>query len=202
LVSWNSRVSYIWHCSCTNVSAHLFRQLDHLKTTAIKQVLIGDIRQRFEIKNLSAADFAERLQGHVDENKKGLLSNSKSEFFGHVSKNNFKLRANKIFKSKDFGIYGEFYETNDGLTVDIEYTRSLLEKLIPIGVIMLMIYLAIRITSDNGFNIGFILFIMIFLVGFMVSSHISKANEFEKVSKTLRTIFNDKEVRETNALTK
>ena len=124
--------------------------------------LFGDIKERLVIKGLRATEFAERLQGHVNENKSGFLSSSKSEFFGIVTKNNFKLRTNKIFKSEDFGIYGEFHDTNDGLTVDIEYSRGLLEKLIPIGVIVLITYLAVRVTSDNGFNIGFILFIIIF----------------------------------------
>ena len=162
----------------------------------VKNLLFGDIKERLEIKNIRSTDFAERLQGHVDENKKGLLSDSKSEFFGTVNKNSFKLRTNKIFKTEDYEIYGEFHEENGNVKVDIEYTRSLVAILIPTGLVILIIYLAITKISDDNLNLGFILFLTIFIIAFLVANHLIMTSEIERLSKNLKTIFQDKEVME------
>jgi hypothetical protein len=170
--------------------------MENRKMTTVKDLLLRGIKERLEIKNLRATDFAERLRGHVDENKKGLLSDSKSDFFGTVSKNSFKLRRNNIFKTEDFRIYGEFREENGNLTIDIEYSRSLVPTLISTGLLILIIYLGITTISSDNLNLGFILFLTIFLIAFLVANHLSMSSEIERLSKTIKTIFQDSEIRE------
>ncbi len=164
--------------------------------TSVINLLFGDLKERLEIKNLGQAEFAARLKAHVDENKKGLLSNSKCEFFGTVTKNSFKLQINKNFKTDDFRIFGTFYEEDDNIRVDIECSRSLVATLMPIGIAVLIIYMTINTIIGDNLNLGFILFLFIILVAFLLVNHFSMTNEIELVTKTLKTIFRDKEIME------
>ena len=160
----------------------------------LKNLFNPELKEQFEIKDIRASEFAERLQPHVDENPKDFLSRSKSEFYGKVGKDSFKLSVNKLVKLEDATYYGKFYGLQGKLILDVRFSPPANQKAAPFIIITLGFVFAVGLFINEAITWYSPL---IFLAGFGIAAlsvHLARSNEIEELIKLFRRIFDDKEI--------
>lgn len=161
----------------------------------LKTLFNPELKEQFEIKDIRAVEFTQRLQSHVDENPKDFLSRSKSEFYGKVGKDSFKLSVNKLAKPEDTSFYGKYFSLQGKLILEVRFSPSANQKKTPIIIIALTFISAAALFTSETINWGYCLLILLVGLGIAaISSQRSRVNEMKVFIKLLRRIFSDKEI--------